>query len=237
MSRYIDEADAKDIDILAFPEASLSGYDDRAKHRAAALGADGPEMESLMAVTRSRRPVVLAGFVEQNPGGLPFMTQAVVNDGKIIGRYRKNTIVDEDALYLAPGETVPVFRSGETTFGIAICSDIGNENVFADCARQGARIVFELAAPGLFGEQVARNWESGFRWWEGVCLEKLTEYSKKFGIWIAVATQTGRTVDEDFPGGGYVFSPQGKRVLATSDWSEGPVYAEIDLATGAVREL
>jgi hypothetical protein len=50
-----------------------------------------------------------------------------------------------------------------------ICADIGNEQIFAECARQGAQIVFELAAPGLYGEQATRNWQSGFAWWEGEC--------------------------------------------------------------------
>jgi predicted amidohydrolase len=136
-----------------------------------------------LAATKGRHPVVLAGLVEENPGGLPFMTQAVVNDGKLIGCYRKNTIVDEDNLYLTPGEAVPVFLGADTTFGIAICSDMGSEGVFAACSQQGARIAFELAAPRLLGEQATRNWESSFRMWEGACLDKLTAYSKKYGMW------------------------------------------------------
>ncbi|OGO40387.1 MAG: hypothetical protein A2147_06305 [Chloroflexi bacterium RBG_16_57_8] len=237
MSRYIVEADDKGIDILGFPEASLTGYSDRGKHPGAIIRSDGPEMQSLLAVTKGRHLVVLAGFIEENRCGLPFVAQAVISDGNLVGCYRKNTIVDDDTTYLAAGETVPVFRCGTSRFGIAICSDIGNEDVFAACARQGAKIVFELAAPGLYGEQATRNRESGFRWWEGVCLEKLTAYSRKYGIWTAVATQAGRTVDEDFPGGGYVFNPTGERMLATPDWSEGVVYAEMDFVKGTVRTV
>jgi hypothetical protein len=44
-------------------------------------------------------------------------------------------------------------------------------------------------------------------------------------------------MDEDFPGGGYVFAPGGKRLFATPDWSVGAVYLEIDLETGRVAEL
>jgi predicted amidohydrolase len=122
-------------------------------------------------------------------------------------------------------------------FGISIYAEITNEDTFAGCARQGAKIVFELAAPGLYGKQATRNWESGFRWWEGLCLEKLAVYSRQFSVWIAVATQAGRTVDEDFPGGGYVSNPKGERVLATPDWSEGVLYAEIDFVNGTIRTL
>ena len=57
------------------------------------------------------------------------------------------------------------------------------------------------------------------------------------GLWIAVATQAGRTVDEDFPGGAYVFAPDGRRVHATPDWQPGAVYLGLDLATAEVVEL
>ena len=56
-------------------------------------------------------------------------------------------------------------------------------------------------------------------------------------MWIAVATQAGRTVDEDFPGGGYLFAPGGKTAFATNDWTPGAAYLEINLATGKVLEM
>jgi hypothetical protein len=64
-------------------------------------------------------------------------------------------------------------------------------------------VVFEVAAPGLYGEQATRDWRSGYEWWRGECHEYLSAYARDYGLWIAVATQAGRTVDEDFPGGEY----------------------------------
>jgi predicted amidohydrolase len=46
-------------------------------------------------------------------------------------------------------------------------------------------------------------------------------------VHIAVATQAGRTVDEDFPGGGYVFDPGGTTVAETGDWQEGLLVADL----------
>ena len=37
---------------------------------------------------------------------------------------------------------------------------------------------------------------------------------------MAIATQAGRTRDEDFPGGGYLFSPDGRLLAETPDWRE-----------------
>ncbi len=82
-------------------------------------------------------------------------------------------------------------------------------------------MVFEVAAPGLYGEQATRDWRSGYEWWRGECQQYLAAYARDYGLWIAVATQAGRTVDEDFPGGGFLYRPDGECVYETADWSEG----------------
>ena len=108
-----------------------------------------------------------------------------------------------------------------------LCADISNQEVFARAAQQGATLIFELAAPGLYGDQSTRNWRSGFEWWRSECDEHLAARAREHGIWIAVATQAGRTVDEDFPGGAYVFGPDGSKRFETPNWSPGVVFVEI----------
>jgi predicted amidohydrolase len=231
ISHTLAAAAARSTDILGFPEMSITGYVDPTRYPGAVLRLDGPEIAQLFDMTRGQPTTLLAGLVEANPHGKPFITQVAVRDGNLLGYYRKLTIEDEEAEWFSPGDTVPVFGHDTITFGIAICADLGNREVFAECARQGARIVFELAAPGLYGEQATRDWRSGFEWWQGECQTHLSKYARDFGIWIAVATQAGRTVDEDFPGGGYLFAPDGCRLHATPDWSPGAIYLELDLET------
>jgi len=237
MADYLKEATARGVELIGFPEMCLTGYADPNKYPQAVISLDGPEVRELMALTRSSSAIVMAGLIEANPAGKPYITQIVLRQGELLGIYRKVTIKDEEVEWFSPGQSVPVFQSGDLTFGIAICADIGNEAVFAECARQGAQIVFELAAPGLYGEQSARNWQSGYAWWEGECLKYLGRYSQEQGFWVGVATQAGRTVDEDFPGGGYLFSPAGQRVHATADWSPGAVYLDLDFESGQVAKI
>jgi NAD+ synthase (glutamine-hydrolysing) len=182
MIRHINEADRKGIDILGFPEATLTEFINPAKYPEAVIRAEGPEMRSLAAAIEGRNPVVLAGFIEHNSAGPPFITQAVIRDGALVGYHRKNAGVFEDEPWFASGDNARAFHHEDITFGISICAEIMEEDTFAGCSRQEANIVFELAASGLYGKQEGRNWESGFRWWEGVCLEKLGEYSRKYGI-------------------------------------------------------
>lgn len=238
ISRYIAEAAARRVDIIAFPEMCLTGYVDLIKYPGAALRLDGPEVSELLELTRGYTGSVLVGLTEFNPAGKPFITHIVVRNGLMLGFSRKITIVGEETDWFSPGSSVPVFRHDALTFSIAICADLTNEDVFAQGSRQGARVIFEVAAPGLYGEQeTPRNWESGYAWWSGECQKYLSSHAKKFGIWILVATQAGRAIDEDFPGGGFVFAPNGERVFATTDWSPGAVFLEIDFDTGCVTQI
>ena len=50
-------------------------------------------------------------------------------------------------------------------------------------------------------------------------------------------TQAGRTINEDFPGGGYVFSPNGKLVFSTTNGEPCRLYLDIDLENKDVLEL
>lgn len=237
ISRHLAAAAARGIDIVGFPEMNINGYADPNRYPMAVIGLDGPEIRDFLERTESFPGTVLAGFIEENPAGKPFITHIAARRGKLAGLYRKITIKDEEVDWFSPGDRVPVFEHDGLTFGIAICADIDNPQVFADCSRQGARIIFELAAPGLYGEQATRNWQSGYAWWEGECRKQLGGYARQHGCWIGVATQAGRTIDEDFPGGGYLFAPGGERVYATRDWSPGVAYLEIDLDAGKASEI
>jgi predicted amidohydrolase len=240
---YLAEAKARELDIVGFPEMSITGYADPSRFPQAVIRLDGPEVGRFLDLTRGLPATVLAGLIEENHGqagggkGKPFITHIAAWDGQLLGFYRKVTIKDDEEKWFSPGSPVPVFQHHALTYGISICADIGNEAVFAECARQGARIVFELAAPGLYGEQATRNWQSGFAWWRGECREKLGGYARKYQLWIGAATQAGRTVDEDFPGGGYLFAPDGQCLFETPDWTPGAVYLEIDLEQQRVTTL
>lgn len=229
---YLKEAARRGVDIIGFPEMSLTGYADPRKYPQAVIRLDGPEIQQVLRLTRPYSLTVLIGLIEQNPQGKPFITHIVARQGTLAGYYRKVTIKDEETEWFSPGEDIPTFESNRLTFGLAICADIHNERVFAESSLKGAKLVFELAAPGLYGEQATRDWPAGYAWWESECQQYLSRYTQEYGIWVGVATQAGRTVDEDFPGGGYVFAPSGERVYATTDWFPGAVYIDLDWESG-----
>jgi len=214
---YIEQGIAQDLDFLCFPEMSITGYINPEQDLAAILSLNSPEVRRFVAMSKNHSIILIAGIVEAHPHGKPFITQLVAQAGKLLGFYRKVNLPPDEAPFFAAGQGVTTFQHPKTNFGLSICADIENPSVFRDNARAGAKLIFEAAAPGLYGSQTERNWESGYQWWKEECRNYLSRYSRENQVYIAVATQAGRTRDEDFPGGGYLFGPDGVCLAATAD--------------------
>ncbi|HLI07190.1 MAG TPA: nitrilase-related carbon-nitrogen hydrolase [Ktedonobacteraceae bacterium] len=224
---YLQAGASRNIDIMCFPEMSITGYANPQTNPWTILHLNGPEVARFVVMTKDIPVTAIAGLIEANPEEKPFITQIVARGGKLQGVYRKKTIIDEETNRFAPGSIIQPVQHPKVPFGISICADINTPEIFTELARLGAHIVFEAAAPGLYGSQETRNWRSGYEWWQSECHQKLGRYARENGIFIAVATQAGRTIDEDFPGGGYVFAPDGTCLFSTENWSEGVLYAEL----------
>lgn len=229
-AEYIQEASKENTNILCFPEMSLTGYIDPAKTPEAVISLESHVVQRFCDMTKGTKLAAMAGIVEANPAGKPFITQIVAADGRLVGYYRKIYVAEDELKWFCPSEDMPVtFEHAGMKFGVVICADIGHGDLFAAHAEQGAKIVFGAAAPGLYGEQETRDWKAGFEWWRNACGKDLSRFTKENSIHAAVATSTGRAQDEDFPGGGYVFDPKGTCIAGSKDGSEGILYAEVEV--------
>ncbi|HEX2911663.1 MAG TPA: carbon-nitrogen hydrolase family protein [Chloroflexia bacterium] len=230
IKQYIREALKQGLDFLCLPEMSITGYINPLKQPQFALNLTDPEIARVVELTSGTNLTLIAGFVERHPEGQkPYITQFVAYRGKLMGYYRKITIEGDEAPYFSAGSAIRTFDYLPIPFGLAICADINNPQVFSGSAEAGAKIIFHAAAPGLYGEQATRNWSSGYRWWQEECSTKIGRYARENGVYIGIATQAGRTIDEDFPGGGYLFAPNGECIAATPNWSPGVLYADLSL--------
>lgn len=227
MDEYLSICKTNKVDIVCFPEMNITGYIDPNQHPNAVLSLDHKAIKQVIQYSGLYSLCIIAGFVENNPEGKPYINQFVSHNGKLLGYYRKKTIKDEEADWFSSGDQQPTFSVLGLTFGLSICADIDDPNIFGEYAQKGVKIVFESAAPGLNGEQENRNWLSGYNWWRNNCIEKLGKYASEESIFIGVATQSGRTIDEDFPGGGYLFNPHGECLAESRDWGANVLYVQI----------
>jgi predicted amidohydrolase len=238
---YMAQAAAQGCDIIVFPEAGLSGYCDPARFPQAAQPLDSPQVRQFVAQAAHSGIAASGGFLETNPGGKPFVTQILVHDGRIAGVYRKVNLGEDEPMYAA-GSAMPVFtlptRDRAVPCALAICADSDRPALFAAYAAQGARVVFHSSAPGLYTRRTdAASWQAGFAWYEGYLAASLPGYAREHRLFIAVATQTGPTVDEDFPGGSFVFGPDGMRLAGTTGPEETLLVHEILIPPALDRDL
>lgn len=229
MVSFLDRAEDLSADIICFPEMNITGYVAPRKFPDAVIGWDDTRLDPLYVWSEGSPASIVAGIVERNSDGAPFVSQSVIRNGKVVGSYRKINIVADEAMMFSPGSEVLVSEHGGVKFGVLVCADQDCEDLFALCARKGARLVLLPSAPGLFGAQARRNWRSGYEWWRGECKRGIGSYARRLGTWTASTSQAGRTIDEDFPGGGYIFDDHGRMVAETEDWSEGMIVEEVRL--------
>lgn len=235
VERYMAEAKAQGCDVIVFPEMSLSGYCDPALFPHSVVTLDSEWIERFVRLTGQYGMVGSAGFIEANPsGGKPFITQVLAQDGLLLGSYRKRHVVEEEAEWYSAGDETPIFTldlgGDRVKCAPAICADSDNPAVFADAARGGATIVLHSSAPGLYGRRVTEeDWQDGFDWYRGYLRERLPLYAREHGLVIAVASQTGATVDEDFPGASCVFGPDGKYIAEAPDYREMLLVCEVEM--------
>jgi predicted amidohydrolase len=229
---YMRQAAAQGCHIIVLPEMSLSGYADPAKFPHAVQTLESHWIQHFIALTARYKIAASGGFIEANPGGKPYITQVLAQNGRLVGVYRKVHVVDEEADWFSPGSDMPVFTlpvgNQKLTCALAVCADDDRPDLFSTFARKGARVVFHSSAPGLYGRRVSvADWQDGYDWYVGHLAERLPVYARDNSLYIAVATQTGATVDEDFPGGSFVIDPDGECLASTPNWDEALLIHEI----------
>lgn len=218
---YIQQAKEKQSNIIVFPEMSLTGYFTDEKFKNNCLALDSPEVNKI--VSASKNITIIFGIAEIKDNRR-FITQIIAQDGKIMGIYRKQNIKEAETILFSPGKETPTFSSGNIRYGVTICADIDLPRLYKEYANKGCNIVFECASPDIYGERENRNWEKSYLWWKNNCIEKIGNYAKVNKIHIAIATQSGKNTEDDFPGGGYLFSPDGKIIAETKNYKDDILY-------------
>ena len=121
----IERAVADGVDLLVFPELSLTGYFLRDQTPEVALASDAPELVPLR--ERSREVSIVAGFVERAPDGRIFNALGLFEDGELLHLHRKVHLVAyglfDESRDLAAGEDFVVAESKHGRFGFLTCED------------------------------------------------------------------------------------------------------------------
>ena len=150
-------------------------------------------------------------MIEKDANG-HYNTAAVIQDGKLLGAYRKVHLFEHN---FQPGETYPVFTVNGLTFGINICYDARFTEGPAELAAQGAKVIFYPLNNRLPHEK-ATNYRDKH-------IPNLVARAKESGCWVVSSDVVAQ--DETHTGYGCtaIVSTQGEMISRVSELEVGMI--------------
>ena len=156
IKHFIIEGAKQGVDILAFPELCLSGYeanDSRTLHSELAETIPGPAVDEISSLTAEHNMYVAFGMPEQDPNDdkINYISCPFIGPEGLIGTYRKLHLgtppMFAESECFKGGNAVPVFETRFGPVGVLICVDFWN---FPELARilmlKGARLILNCTA-------------------------------------------------------------------------------------------
>jgi len=227
---YIDEAARQGVDVLVFPELSLTGYvvQDLVPTLAHAPTPDDPVFKPLLAATQARSMDVMVGFVDEDARHRFFISAAYLSQGQVLHVHHKVYLptygLFDEGRFFAWGDSIRAFDTRFGRVGMLICEDFWHASPPYLLWLDGADLMlFGSASPGR-GLSYDDKLESA--WW----VEHVNRaYACLFTTFVAHSNKVGFEDGLNFWGGGTVFDPNGDLIAQGPYHEEALTVAPIDL--------
>ncbi|WP_456022516.1 carbon-nitrogen hydrolase family protein [Pseudomonas protegens] len=198
--RFIEAAAQQGVDLLVFPELSLTGYEGET---AAALAIEPQDavLQPLRDLARELRITAVVGMPIRLEGSDSVCIGALVlgADGSL-GVYSKQHLHAGEELVFAPGLGGPTLNIGGEVIALAVCADFSHASHAAAAAEQGA---------GLYAAGVLIS-EKGY----AVDTAILQGYARQHTMAVLMANHGGLTGGWQSAGRSGIWSEDGSLIVA-----------------------
>ncbi|MEO6626505.1 MAG: nitrilase-related carbon-nitrogen hydrolase [Burkholderiaceae bacterium] len=219
----IAAARAAGVELLLFPELSLTGHSAGPDTLCIAMDRKHPHVASIAEATGDMCSVF--GFIEEGHGAQFFNTALAVRGGKLLHAHRKINIPSygglEEGKYYGQGRHVESFalRPPWRT-GLLICADTWNPPLVHLAALQGTTLLLVpiSSAAGVVGAEFDNpgGWETNLRF-----------YALTYGMHVMMTNRVGKEGDLTFWGGSRIIDPFGRVLASAAGHEEELVCAEL----------
>ncbi len=224
MKGFISRAREEKVNLLIFPELSLTGYLVKELVSKVAIRIDDPIIEVLKKESKDISLVV--GIVEESRDCNFYNTAFYLEKGKIIHIHRKiylpNYGIFDEKKYFSSGERMRSFKTSYGRMTILICADSWHPILPYISALDGASIFIHTVASfekGL-GEEISNR----------IAWERLNKfYAQIFSSYVIFVNRVGSEGENKFWGGSTIIDPGGKEVTKAGYCKEQLITAIVDL--------
>jgi predicted amidohydrolase len=218
-------AHAQGIDLLVFPELSLTDYLGEPDTEALARAADSDELRAI--ATAAGEIAVSVGFIERGSDGRIYNAQALLHRGACRQVHRKANLPTYGQLvegrYYAPGRSVGLASlPGGWDAATLICADTWNPALPWLAAIQNPDLLIVPVASSVDAVDAEFDNPGG---WD----INLRHTAMTYGLPVVMANHCGRRGGMNFWGGSRILDPFG-RELARAGAQPGLICAELNLA-------
>jgi NAD+ synthase (glutamine-hydrolysing) len=216
------------MDLLIFPELSLTGYvlQDLVPMVACRPAMDDPIFKPLLQASQSIDLVV--GFVDEDSRHRFHIASAYLSKGEVLHIHHKVYLptygLFDEGRFFAPGTKVAAFDTRFGRMGLLICEDFWHASPPYILWQDGADLLLlSSASPG-------RGLGPGPTLDSSAWVEQINRaYASLFTIFVAHANRTGFEDGLNFWGGSTVFDPNGTLLAQAPYFEEALTCVQIDL--------
>ncbi len=223
---YARRAEQSGVDVVAFPELTVTGYPPEDLLLRPEFVRDNLEaLGEIVAGCGASTAVV--GFVDSDDAGI-YNAAAVIHNGSLAGVYRKQRLpnygVFDEKRYFQPGSKNPVYTIGGVNVAVNVCEDIWFPGDPTESqAVGGAQVVINInGSPYHAGKRHFRE-------------EMLSGRARDYSVWICYTNLVGGQDELVFDGGSMVLDPDGKLVARSPMFEEDLLV--VDLAVDESRRF
>lgn len=215
--RFIEDAHAKGVELLVFPETALSGYapkhfTDSAIPGQAELDA---ALEKICSAAGDASIWLVLGTTEHKADGIYNSLLLIDNRGTVRKSYSKAHLTSGDDDYYRFGKDIRAESINGVKYGMQICFDLRFPELWRLQALDGARVIFHSAFAA--GDS---PWKVPV--WEGHLRSRAAENS----IWV-ISCNVARPIQM---GRSYIVDPNGLLVAASNGEVEELISGVVDLS-------
>lgn len=204
----VAEAADDGIELVVFPELSLTGYALADLVDEVALDPSAPRWADVLAL--SERVDAVVGFVERGEDGWTRNASAYLSEGRLVHLHHKTYLPTygpfDEARFFVPGDRLDTFDTGWGRAALVVCEEAWHPAVVHAAAMAGAAaLIVTTDAPGR--GPVDGGWESQ-RAWRGI----LAAYARLYAVGVVFASRVGWEEGTIYGGGSAVWAPTGEAI-------------------------